>query len=90
VAREEVAKQPVRPVRPKRGRILTMTKRQFEKHCELQALWWMAYAMTGACKSSDMYHGSFDGPKFTDEEKVKDALNTSQNHIRLYRESCGF
>lgn len=65
-----------------------MTPEQWQKHCELQALWWIAYATTGACKSRDMRHGTSEGVPFTDEEKVQDALNTARNHIRLYRESC--
>jgi hypothetical protein len=65
-----------------------MNKEQFQKHCEMQANWWMAYALTGACKNRKVHHGSFDGPLFTAEELVQDALDAAQNHIRLFRESC--
>lgn len=65
-----------------------MNAQQFQKHCELQALWWIASATTGACKARKLHHGGPDGPEFTDEEKVQAALNFAQNHIRLFRESC--
>ena len=61
-------------------------KRNFRKHCELQALWWIASAQTGACKSRKLYHG-LNGPEFTDEEKVQEALDTAQRHIHSFRES---
>jgi len=64
-----------------------MTKEETKKHCELQALWWIASAQTGACKSRKIYHGA-NGPEFTDEEKVQEALNTAKSHIALFRECC--
>jgi hypothetical protein len=63
-----------------------MNPEQFAKHCELQALWWIAYATSGACKSRQMFHGLSDGEPFTDKEKVAEALSVAQNHIRLFRE----
>jgi len=70
-----------------------MNPEQFQKHCELQALWWIAYANTGACKNRKLFHMVSDGGElgsvpFTDEEKVEEAMNTASNHIRLFRESC--
>lgn len=65
-----------------------MTKEQFQKHCEMQSAWWIAYAATGACKSADIRQGGHDGRQLTDEEKVQRALDTAQNHIRRFRESC--
>lgn len=62
-----------------------MTPEQWQKHCELQALWWIAYANTGGCKQRNISRG---GVQLTDDEKVEEALNTAQNHIRLFRESC--
>lgn len=54
------------------------------KFHELQALWHIASATTGACKTKDIRHGN-DIP-FTDDEKVKDELDTAQIHIRLFHE----
>ena len=65
-----------------------MNKEQFQKHCEMQANWWIAYATTGACKKREIHHGTMDGPLLTEDELVKDALDTAQQHIRLFRESC--
>jgi hypothetical protein len=62
-----------------------MNPEQFQKHCELQALWWISYANTGACKNRNITRADV---QLTDDEKVEDALNTAQNHIRLFRESC--
>lgn len=63
-----------------------MNKEQFQKHCELQALWWIAAAQTGVCKSRNISDGT--GRQLTDDEKVKMALDTAQNHIKLFWESC--
>ncbi len=64
-----------------------MTKEQFQKHCEMQAAWWNAYATTGACKAMKIFHGC-NGPEFTDQEKVIHALDIAQNHIKNYWNSC--
>lgn len=63
-----------------------MNKEQFQKHCEMQANWWIATALTGHAKSRDISDGS--GRQLTDDEKTASALQTAQNHIRLFRESC--
>ncbi len=72
-----------------------MNKEEFKKHCELQAMWWIASATTGHAKSRNMSHigekdknGNYTHPPFTNQEKIDDALNIAQNHIRLYRETC--
>ena len=62
-----------------------MNKEQSMKHSELQASWWIAYATTGACIKRNM---SKSGVQLTDDEKVADALETAQRHIRTYRECC--
>jgi len=61
-----------------------MINEHFLKLCELRAHWWMTSAVTGHCKQRMLSHG--DGTSFTDEEKTADALETAQQHIRLYQE----
>ncbi len=63
-----------------------MNKEQFQKYCEMQANWWMAYATTGVCKKLKIFHG--DGKELTDEEKIAHALDTAKNHMHNYWESC--
>jgi hypothetical protein len=65
---------------------IKMNKEQYQKHCEMQANWWIAYATTGACTKRTMYHG--DSSPFTDKELIAEALETAQSHIRNYVESC--
>ncbi len=66
-----------------------MDKVQFQKHCELQALWWIAAATTGHhARTAEVYKGGPDGARLTSEELTSRALEIAQNHIRLYRESC--
>jgi len=66
-----------------------MNKDQFQKHCELQALWWIAAATTGYyARNTEVRKGSSDGPLMTDVEKTDRALEIAQNHIRLFRESA--
>ena len=59
-----------------------MTRQEQMKFHELQALWHIASATTGACKTKDIRHGN-DIP-LTDEEKVKGELDIAQNHLRLF------
>ncbi len=44
------------------------------------ALYWQAMAVSGAVKSKKIYHGT-EGPEFTDDEKVEDAMATSTVHL---------
>lgn len=50
-------------------------------YCSLQAQWWIAAATNGHCLSRELYHGS-DGPAFTDAEKIADAMEIAQTHLR--------
>lgn len=63
-----------------------MDKAQFQKYCEMQANWWIAYATTGACKQKKIYHGN--GVELTDVEKVQHALDIANNHMSNYWKSC--
>lgn len=63
-----------------------MNKEQYQKHCEMQANWWIAFATTKACTSRTMYHGN--GDQFTGNELIADAMETAQQHIRNFVESC--
>jgi hypothetical protein len=51
---------------------------------KLYAQWWIARATTGETKTRIMSH--LDSISLTDEEKVKDALNTADSHIRILPE----
>lgn len=62
-----------------------MTKEEFKQHCILQAQWWIAYATTNANMNREVYRVE---KRLTKEELVDDAMQTAQNHIRLYRETC--
>ena len=61
-----------------------MINEHFLKLCELRAQWWMTSAVTGHCKQRIRTHGN--GTLFTDQEKIDDAMETAQQHIRLYQE----
>ena len=62
-----------------------MTREERMKFHEMQAYWWMHSASNGHTKQRKISHG-FDGPELTDQEKVDDAMQTSQNHMRLFME----
>lgn len=62
-----------------------MTKEHYLKHCELQALWWIAFANTQANFNRKIYH--CDGTLLTNDEKIEDALNTAKSHIRSFWEA---
>ncbi len=53
---------------------------------KMRAHWWMASAITGECKSRVLSHGTL-GPEFTDDEKVKDAMDTAARQIDLMKEA---
>lgn len=53
---------------------------------KMQALWWMASAISGECQSRDLRHGMF-GEKFTEAEKTKNAMETAARHIDLMKET---
>jgi hypothetical protein len=63
-----------------------MKKEDFKEYCKMQANWWIAYATTGLAKNCDIWYG--DGVALSDEEKIQDALNTAQLHIKNFREAC--
>lgn len=63
-----------------------MTKEERMRFHEMQAYWWMHSASNGHAKQRKMYHGFSGGPEFTDQEKVDDAMETSQTHMRLFME----
>ena len=56
------------------------------KQHELFAQLWIARATTGETKTRIMSHGFSNGTPFTDDEKIKDALDTATNHIRSISE----
>lgn len=68
---------------PKEVKIETLNDEIEER--KMKALWWMASAISGECKNRDISHG-IDGPQFTDDEKVKDAMETAARHIDLMKE----
>jgi len=55
------------------------------KLCEVYANYWIALATTGAAKNRRLYHGT-QGPEFTDDEKVEEAMKTAHTHISRMRE----
>lgn len=65
-----------------------MTKQEKLKFHELQVLWWIASAQTGHAKTRKIFKSvnSLGDTEMTDQEKVNDAMNTAQNHIRLFHE----
>ena len=67
-----------------------MDKQQFQKHCEMQANWWIASALTGHAKQRNLFKSvnAIGDTEMSDDEKIANALETAQNHIRLFRESC--
>jgi len=56
------------------------------KYHEMQAYWWIASANNGHTLNRELYHGISGNNKFSDQEKINDAMETAQNHIRLYME----
>ena len=54
------------------------------KEKELRIIWWNARIVSGECKSRKLYHGA--GGEFTDEEKVRDAVETMDRFIIHYSE----
>ena len=64
-----------------------IAKRQMEQH-RMYADWWIAAALNGHCLSRKLMHGS-DGPEFSDQEKIEDAMKTAERHIEIYREIGG-
>ena len=55
------------------------------KLCEVYASYWIALATTGVAKNRRLYHGT-QGPEFTDDEKVEEAMQTAHTHITRMRE----
>ena len=49
----------------------------------LRAQWWIASATSGHYRQRKLHHASLEGPEFTDEEKLHDALATADRHIEL-------
>lgn len=64
-----------------------MTKDQFQAYCLAQANWWIAYANTPANKNRTVLLG-FGGEKLSEDQLIDDAMNTAQNHLQKYWESC--
>jgi len=50
----------------------------------LRAQWWIASATTGHCLSRKIYRGLGCDPstEITDSEKINEAMNTANGHIR--------
>lgn len=68
---------------PKEVKIETLNDEIEER--KMQALWWMASAISGECKSHTISHGTA-GPELTDDEKVEDAMGNAYEHIDLMKE----
>ena len=49
---------------------------------KLYANYWLTMASTGEAKNRSLFHGAFDGPPFSDEEKIRDAIETAHTHIQ--------
>jgi hypothetical protein len=59
-------------------------KAQLEQR-KLFAEFFIASALTGHAKQRKIFHG-VDGPEFTDEEKINEAMNTARRHIEIFGE----
>jgi hypothetical protein len=55
------------------------------KLCEMWAHYWMTMADTGLAAKRKLYHGT-EGPEFTDEEKIQEAMDTALRHLHSMRE----
>jgi hypothetical protein len=51
----------------------------------LWAQYWMHSASNGHCQRRQLFHGTKDDP-FTKQEKIDDAMQAAENHIRLIAE----
>ncbi len=62
---------------------LEYCKRQIQLSM-LRAQWWMTSATSGHYKQRQIFHGTLtnNGPEFTDEEKLADAMATAMRHIQ--------
>ena len=61
-----------------------MNLKDQKKIHELYAHYWMTMASTGAATQRNISKG--DGRQLTDEEKIKDALDTALRHIHIFSE----
>jgi len=61
-----------------------MTKDERLRFHEMQANWWMHSASNGHASCRNIEHG--DGRPFTVEELRDNAMETSQQHMRLFLE----
>jgi len=55
---------------------------------EMYANYWIAMATTGACTDRNRNVKDGHGRILTNEELVKDALNTAAQHIRMFIEAA--
>lgn len=53
--------------------------------CQTWSTYWQAMAVTRVATNRKLYHG-VNGPEFTDQEKIEDALNTALTHLHRMRE----
>lgn len=67
-----------------------MNKPQYQAYCLAQANWWIASATTGHCKSRNLFKSinKVGDTPMSDEEKVANAMETAQTHLKNYWESC--
>jgi hypothetical protein len=63
---------------------LEYCKRQFQLST-LRAQWCLTSVTSGHYKQRKIFHGT-DGPEFTDDEKLANAMATAQRHINLAAE----
>lgn len=59
-----------------------------ESQIRIHTMWfhyYLAMASTGIATSKAIFHGT-NGPEFTDDEKILDAMETAERHIRLVEE----
>ena len=60
-----------------------MNKQNQMKYHQMQAYWWVNAASNGHAKRREIYRG-FGNVPLTDDEKVSDAMEIAQNHMRLF------
>jgi hypothetical protein len=53
--------------------------------CQTWSTYWQAMAVTRVATNRKIYHGT-NGPEFTDQEKIEEALQTSLHHLHRMRE----
>ena len=65
-----------------------MTKERAMEHAKMQANWWIASATTGHTLQRRIFKFTkkLGDVELTDQEKIDDAMETAQTHMRHYFE----